>query len=474
MRPDRAVPIVRAYDVQLDSRERSRAKRLARRLTRAHPELQAPRFHSRARTGLDPRLPGLVLADCSGVTLSPPGTAIEHRMMFLADEGDIVVLAAPRAPAFEAYCRRLLGLESVEVVSLRTERGTSLGRRCLYDEELMDRLCERAREAGGLNLKPYMGTPSVWELASALGARARVPIYVAAPPASLALRVNDKTWFSRCSQELLGPHSIPPSRPACGLAELARHVRTLSRAGSHLVVKLPSSAASAGNLVLDCRALHDLSPGDLFHFLEATLSEGPLAGRFPVLVSIWESPVLASPSVQLWIPLEGEPVVEGVFSQDLSPRLARFLGARPAVLPGNTAFRLAAEASLLATCFQELGYFGRCSFDAILVGRDPSRCDLHWVECNGRWGGTSLPMTLANRLLGDWRKRAMLVVHSMRPGPSSPWSVQSFLYPQRNRSGIVWLVPHRMSFMALAPDIRQAEREAQAVMAGLGAQSAAL
>jgi hypothetical protein len=35
---------------------------------------------------------------------------------------------------------------------------------------------------------------------------------------------------------------------------------------------------------------------------------------------------------------------------------------------------------------------------------------LHWVECNGRWGGTSIPMTLANRLLGDWTRRELMIV----------------------------------------------------------------
>jgi len=71
--------------------------------------------------------------------------------------------------------------------------------------------------------------------------------------------------------------------------------------------------------------------------------------------------------------------------------------------------RLAGEAALLGALFQRLGYFGRCSFDAILVGPDLDRALLHWIECNGRWGGVSLPLTLASRLFGDWRRRPFVI-----------------------------------------------------------------
>ncbi|MFY9735858.1 MAG: hypothetical protein WAL02_12105, partial [Rhodoplanes sp.] len=35
---------------------------------------------------------------------------------------------------------------------------------------------------------------------------------------------------------------------------------------------------------------------------------------------------------------------------------------------------------------------------------------IHWIECNGRWGGVSIPMTLLNRLIGDWRSRSFVIV----------------------------------------------------------------
>ncbi len=111
------------------------------------------------------------------------------------------------------------------------------------------------------------------------------------------------------------------------------------------------------------------------------------------------------PSVHLWVPTtsQGLPIVEGIFDQVTVGETAVFSGAEPSRVPARWQQRLAQEAAWLGLLFQRLGYYGRCSFDSILVGRNYERATLHWVECNGRWGGVSIPMTLANRLLGDWR-----------------------------------------------------------------------
>ena len=56
----------------------------------------------------------------------------------------------------------------------------------------------------------------------------------------------------------------------------------------------------------------------------------PECGR--VLLEVWESPVLSSPSSQNWIPpaSEGPPLVEGIFDQLIEGEQCQFLGAIPA------------------------------------------------------------------------------------------------------------------------------------------------
>ncbi len=145
----------------------------------------------------------------------------------------------------------------------------------------------------------------------------------------------------------------------------------------------------------------------LWQYLLRSLRELGWRGRYPLLVGVWESPLVASPSVQLWIPHRtiGAPVVEGIFEQIVEE--GQFVGASPSTLPAVLRQRIAEEAVCIACLFQELGYFGRCSLDAVLLDSGA----LHWIECNGRWGGVSIPMTLINRLIGDWQSRSFVIVH---------------------------------------------------------------
>src|SRR5947209_3300769 len=133
---------------------------------------------------------------------------------------------------------------------------------------------------------------------------------------------------------------------------------------------------------------------------------------FPLVAGAWDDPVVDSPSVQLWVPPAGEglPVVEGVFSQVLKGARGTFVGAAPTWLPPEWQARLAGEAVRLAMLFQALGYVGRCSFDAVLAGHDLASAAVHWVDANGRWGGVSIALTAANRLVGDWQRRPFVIV----------------------------------------------------------------
>ena len=68
----------------------------------------------------------------------------------------------------------------------------------------------------------------------------------------------------------------------------------------------------------------------------------------------------------------------------------------------------------VALALQSLGYVGRCSFDFVLVGDPGGDFQLHFTECNGRWGGTSIPMTFVDRLMAG------------RPRP--PYRAQDFIH----------------------------------------------
>ena len=175
---------------------------------------------------------------------------------------------------------------------------------------------------------------------------------------------------------------------------------------------MPDSAGSAGNFPIHTRTVQELGAAELRHYLMNLLSAAGWPVSYPLLVEVWDCNVLANPSVQTWIPKsgDGEPVIEGVFDQILSGEEGRFIGAAQVGLDTEWSQRICCDAMKLALLFQHLGYFGRCSFDMVIAGRSDHEADIHWIECNGRWGGVSLPMTFLNRLFDPAEMPQYLIV----------------------------------------------------------------
>jgi hypothetical protein len=66
--------------------------------------------------------------------------------------------------------------------------------------------------------------------------------------------------------------------------------------------------------------------------------------EYPLLVEIWDTPVLAGPSVQMWIPdrRTGVPILEGC-SNRLSLGLGEFVGSTPPTFPECWSTRIGEE-----------------------------------------------------------------------------------------------------------------------------------
>jgi hypothetical protein len=408
-------PVTGHLPVHLKEDARERAARLARTMLQSDPRLTATSaFGEEVFAGCKPG-PCLLIEDHYAIRLfeSFGNQAYSYRTLLLARPGDVVVIGGSRSPAFEHYCSEVLGLGPVEILEpAASARIESLASRCARDSVVMEKLAARAREQGGLSIVPYMGSGGVWALAGALAARADTPVHVCAPPPRLTRSTNDKIWFSECVDRLIGRQARPAAWPVWNSAMLAAGVAKLARDHASLVIKLPDSASSKGNLLLDAARFAGRPLGELRQDLVALMRGAGWHDGLPVLLSAWEHPVLVSPSAHLWIPQTGsdDPVVEAVFEQTLAGTGRAFAGAVPTTLPVHWQQRLVDESAQLGLLFQRLGYVGRCSFDAILVGSNLDGAVLHWIECNGRWGGVSLPLTLAARLFGDWQKRPFVIV----------------------------------------------------------------
>jgi hypothetical protein len=473
------LPVVPQLAVTFTERERDDAARLAQQLLRDEPGLRttAP-FGPQVTAGLGP-WPGLFIEDHSAIALfeTRGDESYSYRALLLAGEGGLAVIGVKRSPGFEAYCRDRLRLGRVEILTPRPGP-QALALRCTEDQTLIERAAAHAKESGGLNLVPYMGTGGVWKLAGKIAEASGTEVRVAAPPPRLVRRVNDKLWFAARVSELIGPRALPPAHPCFGLASLTGRIAALARRHAAVAVKLPASASSAGNIVLEAGEVWDLSLRGLRDRLHRLLLRVGWSGQFPLMVTAWESPIFASPSVQIWIPEKQCPeiLVEGIFDQQVIGATRSFAGAAPTSLSMQWRQRLAREASRLGLLFQALGYFGRCSFDAILVGERETGADLHWVECNGRWGGTSIPMTLANRLVGSWHRHPFVIVERddlALPGQDAALFLEGIadqlFLPGQRECGAVLLSPGQVErgtgfeMMVLDETLEGARRRAEAL-----------
>lgn len=409
------VPIVTHLEADPPTELRRDAERLADVIRREHAELaEAGPFRELIADCLDDR-PALHIDDLSEIARTDPQADFrfyQERARLRAGDGDFVASCADPVEGHQAYCRDKLGLGSPLLLRPRPPRNPlRIAEACWEDDTVRELLLAKLRAGELAWLHPFMGTFAVWELALLLHEQSGCPLRVVAPPPRVTAWTNNKVAFAETVRRLFGPEFVPRTESAWSLALLAQRVKELAGGVETIGLKLPDAAGSDGNVVLPADQLRGKSLSEIQQTLHAAGDSFEWRGDRELLVDVWETNVLCSPSAQLWIPppLDGPPIIEGIFRQIAEGVEGMFTGAVPADLPDPVRQRIADYCWVLGLLFQRLGYVGRCSFDLILTGEDLRNPRLEFIECNGRWGGTSLPMTVMNRIFGDWAARPFAV-----------------------------------------------------------------
>jgi hypothetical protein len=364
----------------------------------------------------DTARPVLQLDDVSAIPFLVDIAGVEeyqHRGRLRAGDRDVYVTVTPAAEGYEAYCRDTLRLGAPEhLVADPVGPPIHVARACTTGRARA-RLVEIARDARGMTIHPYMGIEDVWELAAMLSVDSGSEVRVVAPPPPVTWIANDKALFSELVTRVLGRRAIVETRVAKDPASIERDLRVLAQRYSRVGLKRTRCASAMGNAVFsakDVQSRRDASRA-VHEFLHRT--EWP-EGEEVLAVAWLETD--SSPSTQLWIPPLGlgEPRLDGIYEQILEGEHKVFVGSRPSSLPDPVNEALAESALLVAAALQELGYVGRCSFDHLVTGDPSGDFEALLMECNGRWGGTSTPMSLLDRLL---------------PGPRPPYRAQDVVFP---------------------------------------------
>ena len=468
--------IVPCCKPKLDKEDKARVQTIANRLIRDEPALGAgTHFAPLVKQGLS-NAPALIFGDQQEISLFSGNipSLLEYRMAVLAQPGDIVAVHQ-RDKAFEDYLSKHLNLTDITFIDPQTARGdhlTPMSIECRTNTRMHSAINPIARNAGKLQLLAFNTTGNVWRLAQDISQRCEVEVSVAGPSPRVARRANNKIWFTNRVRELLGSDALPPTHGVFGPAAAAGHIARLAKRHPRVVLKIPDSAGSVGNIAFDSDDLSGKNVADIRNDLLEVLQSRGWHERYPVLVGVWDCDVVSSPSVQIWMPLETEglPIVEGVFEQSVQGEAGTFIGARRAALSQRLHDQLVREAMLFACLFQKLGYYGRCSFDAIISQTPGARRSLHWIECNARWGGVSIPLTLANNVQPSDPHSGFVVVQQSL-GDANSFStgqainlLDGLLYDRhKSSSGLILLSPPRqnmemrINFLAIADAQKTAE-----------------
>ena len=365
--------------------------------------------------------PALLIGDQSEISLlmGRTGQSLDYRMSHLARPGDIV-LVRRRHRDFETYLADHAGLEHVTFLEMTPPDTQSVAQHARACPSFIERMSQIAAQNGGLTIKSYLTTGNIWRLAQTIGEAAGHVVHVHGPSPRLTTRCNDKLWFTQLARSVLGRDATPPTLSAYGPAATAALVSRISKLAPQVVVKVPDSAGSAGNVRASSAQLAGETITDVRNILMDRLHATGWHDRYPVLVGVWDDNVTCSPSVQLWIPRmdAGGPIAEGVFEQSVMGETAAFVGAARSSLPQSVQRKLVSEAQQIAAVLQNVGYYGRCSFDAVICGADKGQDKFHWIECNGRWGGVSIPMSAVAQSDTLRSFEGLLIVQELLPDRS--------------------------------------------------------
>ncbi len=336
------------------------------------------------------------------------------RAFVRAGEGDIVLGTFEPLTGYIEYMSERLGLGTSTYLSTTPPKDTlpyAVFASFLTNVDALHRLVDAlASSQEALWLHPYMGHQGAWQLGQRLREVTQREVRVAAPPPRLCFEVNNKVWFTHAVAQTLGESYVIPGHAAYNAVEAAGLLRKVAEAYPTVSIKLADSASGMGTGIFERDEVLGPPEPAWTQRIQAWMTEKDWIPDEspPLLIEPWYKQLQGSPSVQLWLPpVEiGPPLVEGIYDQlfhDNDPHV--FLGSIPSQLPQERQQELIDTGAQLGRVFQHLGYVGRCSFDTILEGPSLDEATLRYVECNGRWGGTSTPMTLMNRIFGDYRSQ---------------------------------------------------------------------
>ncbi|MFH7242444.1 MAG: ATP-grasp domain-containing protein [Spirulina sp.] len=313
----------------------------------------------------------------------------------------------------------------------------SICRDLIDDPELRQALLAAMEHTSQVEVIPYCNTPDFFQMVAHY--QAEYPLEITTPESPSAqlswLRdaLDRKSVFSMLAPSLLEGTDckLTPRVVADSLAQAAAAVESFLIQTQSCVVKPDAGYLSLGLMRFDPETAWTREK------IEAHLGTNAALGRRKLSVESWipSGTDCQSPSVEVFVPHEGNPYITYICDQVFSDsNLFSGISLRPEFYETAWAQTLSTGALAIARRLQSLGYCGYFDLDAVV---DPDG-QVYVVEMNPRRTGGTHVHEMAEFLIGkDYRNKAVLLSGSLTLKRHCTWPElemtlrdNDLLYPQ--------------------------------------------
>lgn len=382
-----------------------------------------------------------------------------QRVLWFAEEGDIIVMLTEPDPDYLQYVTSLTGVDPFTlkfyVVPEGRYGGIHFDPYSLMDEEFLQRLSEDLRDVKITEILPMWPSPAVARFADALGLSDRLLGADFFSQNGVEL-VNNKAYFRAFATAANIP--IAPGE-VCQVRQDAEYaIRRLITATGAVLVKQAHNGAGAGNeLVIQSPDLeidhvgamhvHYLGTGAeaVEDYLKQRWDWASAQGRYPVVIEVFK-PRSETIYAEFYADESGVRHTQagrlGYTSQRLVEERAPLRGVSDEVQA-----KLICYGERVAHLYHTIGYRGYLSADA-LVNEDE---DLIFTEMNARIGGSlHIYDSIAGRVVKATQEPQRTVVQYHSPKHWKPVDFKGFLtalekigckYDPEHRKGVLVSLP---------------------------------
>ncbi|MFF7992651.1 peptide ligase PGM1-related protein [Kitasatospora xanthocidica] len=316
-----------------------------------------------------------------------------QRMLWWAEDGDVLVLPWGPDPEYLAYVTGLTGVRADSLTFVVPPPGAQ-GDQVLTTDRLADPVfrAELGRVLAGRTVEEVLAISpngAVAELAAALGLAHVMPGQAFAAQGGNAL-VNSKAGFRAVAAGVGVP--IPPGRVAGSPAEVEDAIEQLLAQGHSVMVKVEFQAGGFGNEVLAREERVDAAGAErVVRLADRAAVAGYVAERWSWLTGGRGQRVVveryfadSAPLYAQFLIDDAAVVLSGCGEMVMRPVVIGEI--TPPVTPGaEVRAELVAQGARLCEALRVIGYRGTVSADAVLTPKG----EIYFHETNGRLTGSS-------------------------------------------------------------------------------------